>query len=66
MQEISAKDRAAVGSARFVLAKVRWEAGSDRARARDLASLALADYRAAAEGETEPITEIEAWIAAHR
>ena len=58
--------RASLGAARWGLAKVLLEGAKkeDRARAAELASLAVADYRSMGDARRKTVAEIEAWASA--
>ncbi|MCX4242572.1 tetratricopeptide repeat-containing serine/threonine-protein kinase [Paraliomyxa miuraensis] len=53
----------AVAESRFVLARARWEAGADRAAARQLAEQARDGLRQ--HGHAKRAAEIEEWLASH-
>jgi len=54
-----------LGATRFTLARALAEAGGDEARARELATRALADFRGAAATKHEDLERVEAWLAEH-
>ena len=52
--------------AAFVLARVRWALGKDRARASSLAQEALELFKASGPGAEKRRREVERWLAEHR
>jgi tetratricopeptide (TPR) repeat protein len=52
-------------AAEFTLARALWEAGSDRRRAHELATHALAAIRQIANARRDDMVHIEQWLAAH-
>jgi tetratricopeptide (TPR) repeat protein/predicted Ser/Thr protein kinase len=48
---------------RFALANALWDSGKNRKRAIQLARQAAANYTRAGKASTEPLAEVEAWIA---
>jgi tetratricopeptide (TPR) repeat protein len=59
-------DRRDLGEARFALAQVRWALGRSPGAARSLAEQARLDLESATGDARALVTEVRAWLAAHR
>jgi hypothetical protein len=54
------------GRQRLTLARAPWDAGGDRARARELATRAFAGVRALADARRCDVAQIQQWLVSHR
>jgi eukaryotic-like serine/threonine-protein kinase len=64
LREKTASPTVAIAEARFLLAVALWDAGRERARARELARTARDEYREVGGDPTE-LAVVEAWLDAH-
>jgi len=61
----AADDRTELARTRFALARALWPEPSSRPRARELATRARDDYRAASLTHARELGDVEAWLGAH-